>query len=190
MHLLRQTALYWRQLPVCFLGSPGLEFISSRIPPLILCSSDLTRVLCFLNQCSRHSLCCIRSLICGCSVCFGPHCTACGILVLWPGIEPKPLEWERTDWTNHWTAREFPNLWMFWCPPLNLGFPVAQLGKNAPAMREAWVRSLGWEDALEMGKATHSMILAWRIQRVAKSQTRLSYFHLMINFLKKGLCQC
>ena len=40
---------------------------------------------------------------------------------------------------------------------------VAQLGKNLPAMRETWVRSLGWEDPLEKGKATHSNILAWRI---------------------------
>ena len=37
---------------------------------------------------------------------------------------------------------------------------VAQLGKNLPAMREIWVRSLGWEDLLEKGKATHSSILA------------------------------
>ena len=40
---------------------------------------------------------------------------------------------------------------------------VAQLVKNSPAMRENWVRSLGWEDPLEKGKATHSSILAWRI---------------------------
>ena len=40
---------------------------------------------------------------------------------------------------------------------------VAQLVKNLPAMRETWVQSLGWEDLLEMGKATHSSILAWRI---------------------------
>ena len=40
---------------------------------------------------------------------------------------------------------------------------VAQLVKNPPAMRETWVRSLGWEDPLEKGKATHSTILAWRI---------------------------
>ena len=40
---------------------------------------------------------------------------------------------------------------------------VAQLVKNPPAMREAWVRFLGWEDPLEKGKATHSSILAWRI---------------------------
>ena len=38
---------------------------------------------------------------------------------------------------------------------------VAQLVKNPPAMRETWVRSLGWEDPLE--GATHSSILAWRI---------------------------
>ena len=40
---------------------------------------------------------------------------------------------------------------------------MAQLVKNPPAMREAWVRSPGWENALENGKATHSSILAWRI---------------------------
>ena len=38
---------------------------------------------------------------------------------------------------------------------------VAQLIKNP--MWETWVRSLGWEDPLEKGKATHSRILAWRI---------------------------
>ena len=37
---------------------------------------------------------------------------------------------------------------------------VAQLVKNPPAKRETWVRSLGWEDPLEKGKATHSSILA------------------------------
>ena len=40
---------------------------------------------------------------------------------------------------------------------------VAQLVKNSPAMQETWVRSLGWEDPLEEGIATHSSILAWRI---------------------------
>ena len=40
---------------------------------------------------------------------------------------------------------------------------VAQLVKNPLAMQETWVRSLGWEDTLEKGKATHSGILAWRI---------------------------
>ena len=40
---------------------------------------------------------------------------------------------------------------------------VAQLVKNPPAVWETWVGSLGWEDPLEKGKATHSSILAWRI---------------------------
>ena len=35
--------------------------------------------------------------------------------------------------------------------------------KTPPAMRETWVRSLGWEDPLEEGMATHSSILAYRI---------------------------
>ena len=42
-------------------------------------------------------------------------------------------------------------------------FLVAQLVKNLPAIRETWVQSLGWEDPLEKGMATHSSILAWRI---------------------------
>ena len=40
---------------------------------------------------------------------------------------------------------------------------VAQMVKNPPAVQEPWVQSLGWEDPLEEGMATHSRILAWRI---------------------------
>ena len=40
---------------------------------------------------------------------------------------------------------------------------VAQMVKNLPAMQETWVWSLGWEDPLEKGMATHTGILAWRI---------------------------
>ena len=35
--------------------------------------------------------------------------------------------------------------------------------RNLPAMRETWIRSLGWEDSLEEGMATHSSILGWTI---------------------------
>ena len=42
-------------------------------------------------------------------------------------------------------------------------FLVAQMVKNWPATQEIWVRSLGWEDPLEKGKAPRSSILAWRI---------------------------
>ena len=41
--------------------------------------------------------------------------------------------------------------------------PVAQLVKNLTVVRETLVRSLGWEDPLEKGKAIHSSVLAWRI---------------------------
>ena len=42
-------------------------------------------------------------------------------------------------------------------------FLVAHMAKDLPAMQETWVRSLGREDPLEKGMATHSSILAWRI---------------------------
>ena len=62
---------------------------------------------------------------------------------------------------------------------------VTQMVKNLPEMQETWVRSLGQEDPLEKGMATHSRILAWRIpidrgawwatvHGVTKSRTRLS----------------
>ena len=42
-----------------------------------------------------------------------------------------------------------------------MGFSCGSAGKkNLPAMRETWVQSLGWEDPLEKGKATHCSILA------------------------------
>ena len=55
-------------------------------------------------------------------------------------------------------------------PGEGIGYPfqyswaslVAQTIKNLFAMQETWVRSLGWEDPLEEGMATHSRILAWR----------------------------
>ena len=68
---------------------------------------------------------------------------------------------------------------------------VAWLVKNPPAVQETWVRSLGWEDPLEKGKATHSSRLAWRIpwtrvRGVAKSQTGLIGFHFHFHGLTKA----
>ena len=54
-------------------------------------------------------------------------------------------------------------LWIVIC-----AFLVARLVKNPPAMPETWILSLGWEDPLEKGKATHSSILAWRIPWMVK----------------------
>ena len=50
-------------------------------------------------------------------------------------------------------------------PSLKETQQVAQTVKNLPAMQETWIQSLGWEDLLEKGMATHSNILAWRIPR-------------------------
>ena len=65
---------------------------------------------------------------------------------------------------------------------------MAQLVKNLPAMQETWVQSLGWEDPLEKGTATHSTeytpvysglqnCMDYAVNGVAKSRTRLSDFH-------------
>ena len=40
---------------------------------------------------------------------------------------------------------------------------MAQAVKNSPVMQKTWAQSLGWEDPLEKGMATHSSILAWKI---------------------------
>jgi len=40
---------------------------------------------------------------------------------------------------------------------------MAQMVKDPPAIQKTWIPSLGWEDPLEEGMATHSSILAWRI---------------------------
>ena len=54
---------------------------------------------------------------------------------------------------------------------------VSQLVKNLSAMRETWVRSLGWEDALEKRTATHSSILAWRIPWTVNSMESQTVGH-------------
>ena len=62
---------------------------------------------------------------------------------------------------------------------------VAQMVRNPPAMQENWVQSLGWEDPMEEGMATHSTVLAWRtpmnrgawqatVRGVTKSRIQLS----------------
>ena len=59
---------------------------------------------------------------------------------------------------------------------------MAQLVKNLPAMQETWVRSVGWEDPLEKGKATHSSIPAWRIPRDCKESDTTEQLSLHFTF--------
>ena len=59
---------------------------------------------------------------------------------------------------------------------------VPKLVKNLPATWETWVRSLGWEDPLEKGKATHSSILAWRIPWTVESTGSQRVGHNWVTF--------
>ena len=84
-------------------------------------------------------------------------------------------------WTLEQKKNKIPGP-KIWEPLLSRASLMAQKLKNLPAMWETWVRSLGWEDPLEEGMATHSSIIVWRIPMdrgawwatlhgVAKSQT-------------------
>ena len=65
---------------------------------------------------------------------------------------------------------------------------VGQLANNPLGMQETWVQSLGWEDPLEKGKATHSSITDYTVHGVPKNQTRLSDFHFHFAVLGGILC--
>ena len=64
----------------------------------------------------------------------------------------------------HWRRDRLPTL-------IFLGFPCVSAIKNPPTMWETWVQSLGLEDPLQKGMATHSSILAWRIPGTVESDT-------------------
>ena len=100
----------------------------------------------------------------------------------WDGWMVSPTRWTWV-WVNTgswwWTGR--PSVLQFmglqrvghdWVTELNWAEGaslVAQTVKNPPAMQETRVRSLGWEDLLEKGKAAHSSILAYRIPWIIQS---------------------
>jgi len=58
--------------------------------------------------------------------------------------------------------------------------------KNPPVMQETWVWSLGWEDPLEKGKATHFSILAWRIPWTMQSMGKQRVRYDWATFTYKG----
>ena len=82
-------------------------------------------------------------------------------LNLWPGAETllQAITWPRPP---KFTTTRLASV----CSCINMHakyhFP-GDLVKTMPAMQETWVQSLGQEDPLEKGMATHSTILAWRI---------------------------
>ena len=90
----------------------------------------------------------------------------------------------RRPWFDSWVGK-IPGEGISYSPQYSWASLVLQMVKNLPAVLETWVPSLGWEDSLEEGMATHSSILAWRIPTdrgarwatvngVAKSWIRLS----------------
>ena len=58
-----------------------------------------------------------------------------------------------------------------------MGFPSGSEGKVSPELWETWVKSLGWEDPVEKGMASHSSILAWRIPWTVLSMDLLRVRH-------------
>ena len=102
-----------------------------------------------------------------------PHRTTLWIMI--------KLQVTRRGWVGGCFGREhnfpLPLLQYKWRPPThkakhgaspcwispNGASLVSQTVQNLPTMQETWVQSLGWEDPLEKGMATHSSILAWRI---------------------------
>ena len=83
--------------------------------------------------------------------------------------------------SSHTNFNPEKHIWVSW---IRMDFSraslVAQLVENLPAMQEIWAQSLGWEDPLEKGTATHSNILAWRIPRGRKESdmTERSSLHV------------
>ena len=101
------------------------------------------------------------------------------------GSSSAVLCWEKLYWLGEKAAFcccSFCSPSLYTCLPSQ----VAQTVKNLPAVRETWVWSLGWEDPLVEGMATHSSVLAWRthgqrslagtVHGVAESWTRLRFF--------------
>ena len=126
-----------------------------------------------------------------------PHQAMCGILVPQPGIKPgSPAlgfpgsSAGKESACSAGDPGSIPGSGR--SPGAGIGYPlqysaslVAQTVKNPPVVQQTQVRSLGWEDLLEEGMATHSSILAWKISMdgrarratvhgVTKSQTQLS----------------
>ena len=79
-------------------------------------------------------------------------------------------------------------------PEEGIGYPLqyswaslmATLVKNLPAMQKTWVWSLGWEDPLEKGKATHSSILAWTVLSMGSQRARHDWETFTFTFYPLG----
>ena len=104
--------------------------------------------------------------------------------IIWAGLYRSRIrEWRRkSDSWRHVAARVFPSQMLRWSLESSslvgnstcvrrlyqyIFFKYFRLSwwlrvKNLPSMQDTWVQSLGWEDLLEEGMATHSSVLGWR----------------------------
>ena len=79
-------------------------------------------------------------------------------------ISRQPFEEEpQTRFSDSPQTAVSPGGEPYWSYPHMPAFLISQIVKNLPAMQEIWVQSLGQEDLLQKGMATHSNILAWKI---------------------------
>jgi len=88
------------------------------------------------------------------------------LVVFWPEVTQPTVHGvaESQIWLSEWTELNWTELTSPWLGEWwSSRVLVAQTVKNLPAKQETQVWSLGWEDPLEKGMATHSSILAWRI---------------------------
>ena len=91
----------------------------------------------------------------------------------WGRKETRLSDFTSLSFRRHFLKYQFPSLYtmapcsnpssFLCCAGLFWASMAAQMVKNLPAMQETQVRSLGWEDPLEKGMATHSSILSWKI---------------------------
>ena len=81
----------------------------------------------------------------------------------------KEVGTSEPSYTGAYIGTTILESWLY--PLILVGFPGGSGGKNLPAMQEpqeTQIQSLGWEDPLEEGMATHSSVLAWRIPWTAE----------------------
>ena len=90
------------------------------------------------------------------------------------------------SWIFTWIFHFYPDVWLH----VKGTSLVAQLVNNLSAMWETWVRSLGGEDPLEKGKATHSSILAWIIPWIVYSMGSQRIGHDWMTFTSLHLTSC
>ena len=90
------------------------------------------------------------------------------------------------DWSNWEHSKNWQNKRLV---PLHQVFPCGSAAIwNPPAMWETWVQSLGWDDPLEKGKATHSCVLAWRTPWTGWSMESQRVGHDWVTFTFTFLC--